>query len=57
VRQQFLPKEVDHPPVVLTSAVNQIQLKKQLKSVGIENFELRSTRNGTRIITRSMADF
>jgi hypothetical protein len=45
------------PPIVLTFAVNLIQLQTQLKGVVIENFEFRSTRNGTRVVTRSMADF
>jgi hypothetical protein len=45
------------PPIVLTSAVSLILLQKQLKSVVSENFEFRRTRNGTRVITRSMADF
>jgi hypothetical protein len=45
------------PPIVLTSAVNLIQLQKQLKSVVSWNFEFRNTRNGTRVITRGMADF
>jgi hypothetical protein len=45
------------PPIVLTSAVNLIQLQKQLKGVVSGNFEFRSTRNGTRVITRGMADF
>jgi hypothetical protein len=45
------------PPIILTSTANLIQLQKQLQSVVKENFELRSTRNGTRVITRSMADF
>jgi hypothetical protein len=45
------------PPIVLTSAVNLILLQKQLKVVVSENFEFRSTRNGTRVITRNMADF
>jgi hypothetical protein len=44
------------PPIVLTSAVNLIPLQKQLKCVVSENFEFRSTRNGTRVITRNMAD-
>jgi hypothetical protein len=45
------------PPIVLTSTANLIQLQKQLQIVVKENFEFRSTRNGTRVITRSMADF
>jgi hypothetical protein len=44
------------PPIVLTSAVYIILLQKQLKRMVSENFELRRTRNGTRVITRSMAD-
>jgi hypothetical protein len=45
------------PPIILTSAVNLIQLQKQLKGVISEDFKFRSTRNGTRVTTRSMADF
>jgi hypothetical protein len=45
------------PPVILTSAVNLIQLQKQLNGVISEDFEFRSTRNGIRVITRGMADF
>jgi hypothetical protein len=45
------------PPIVLISALNLILLQKQLKGVVRKNFEFRSTRNGTRVITRIMADF
>jgi hypothetical protein len=45
------------PPIILTSAVNLIQLQKQLRGVVSEDFEFRSTRNGTIVITRGMADF
>jgi hypothetical protein len=45
------------PPIVLTSAVKIILIQKQLKAVVSENFEFRSTRNGTRVIKKSMADF
>jgi hypothetical protein len=45
------------PPIVLTSAVNLIQLEEQLKGVVSANFEFRNTRNRTTVITRSMADF
>jgi hypothetical protein len=45
------------PPIVLTSATNLIHLQKQMKRVLKDNFEFRSTRNGTRIITKTMADF
>jgi hypothetical protein len=40
------------PPIVLTSAVNLILLQKQLKGLVKGNFEYRSTRNGTRVITK-----
>jgi hypothetical protein len=36
---------------------NLIQLQKRLKNVAKEDFEFRNTRSGTRVITRSMADF
>jgi hypothetical protein len=45
------------PPVILTSTVNLIQLQKQLKTLLKEHFEFRTTRNGTRIVTRGMVDF
>jgi hypothetical protein len=45
------------PPIILTSTTNLIQLQKQLQSVVKENFEFRSTRNGTRIITRNTEKF
>jgi uncharacterized protein with WD repeat len=45
------------PPIILTSSTNLIQLQKQLKSVVKGDFEFRSTRNGTRVVTKGMADF
>jgi hypothetical protein len=45
------------PPIILTSAVNLIQLQKKLKSVVSGDFEFRSTRNGTKVITRGLEDF
>jgi hypothetical protein len=42
---------------VLTSAANLIQLQKQLEGVVEENFEIRSTRNGTRLVTKDMVDY
>jgi hypothetical protein len=45
------------PPIILTSAINLIQLQKQHIGVVSENFEFRSTRNGTGVITKTMADF
>jgi hypothetical protein len=45
------------PPIVLTSAANLIQLQKQLKGVAKHNFEFRSTRNGTKVVTMDMVDY
>jgi hypothetical protein len=45
------------PPIILKSTTNLIQLQTELKIVVKENFEFRSTRNGTRVITRSTVDF
>jgi hypothetical protein len=45
------------PPIILTSAVNLIQLQKKTENVVSEDFEFLNTRNGTRVITRGMADF
>jgi hypothetical protein len=45
------------PPVVLTSAINLINFQDNLKVVVKGNYEFRSTRNGTRVVTREMADY
>jgi hypothetical protein len=50
-------KPVRPPPIILTSDVNLLLLQKQLKGVVSEYFKFRSTRNGTRAITRLLADF
>jgi hypothetical protein len=34
-----------------------IQLQKQIKTVAKQSFELRTTRNGTRVTTRDMVDY
>jgi hypothetical protein len=44
-------------PIILTSTVNLSQLQKRLNRVVKEEFEFRTTRNGTKIITRGMVDF
>jgi hypothetical protein len=41
-------------PTFLTSAINLIQLQKHLKGMAKQMFEFRSTRNGTRILTKLM---
>jgi hypothetical protein len=45
------------PPIILTTPTNLIQLQKQLKDVVAETFEFSNTRNGTRVLTKSLADF
>jgi hypothetical protein len=44
------------PPIILTFAANLIQLQKKLKGVARQNFELRNTRSGTRVVTKDMVD-
>jgi hypothetical protein len=44
------------PPIIVTSAINLIQLQKHLKGLVEVSFEFRNTRNGTRIVTKEMAD-
>jgi hypothetical protein len=45
------------PPIIPTSAINFIQLQKQLKGFMKRSFEFRNTRNGTTVVTKGMADF
>jgi hypothetical protein len=45
------------PQIILTSAINLIQLQKQLKGVVEESFAFHTTRIGTRVLTNSFADF
>jgi hypothetical protein len=45
------------PPIILTSAINLIQLQKQLKGIAKQQFEFRSTKNGTRVTTKNMVDY
>jgi hypothetical protein len=56
--EEAVPGKADRPPpIVLTSPANMFHLQKQLKGVVLDNFEFRSTKNGTRIIKKNMADF
>jgi hypothetical protein len=45
------------PPIVLTTPANLLQHPKEVKGLVKGNFEFRSTRNGTRVVTREMADY
>jgi hypothetical protein len=58
VQQQQSPSKSGRPPpIVLTSTTNLIQLQRQITKFTTGNFEFRNTRNGTRIVTKEMADF
>jgi hypothetical protein len=55
--EEAVPGKIGRPPpIVLTCETNLIHLQKQLKGVLKDNFEFRSTRDRTRIITKNMAD-
>jgi hypothetical protein len=45
------------PPIVLTSEVNLLSLQKDFKTVVTGEFFFRNTASGTRITTKSMADY
>jgi hypothetical protein len=58
VNEETVPGKTGRPPpIILTSQTNLSQLQKQLKNVVKGDFEFRSTRNGTRVVTKDMADF
>jgi hypothetical protein len=50
-------KSARPPPIILTCAANLIQLQKKLNGAARQNFELRNTRNGTRVVTKDMLDY
>jgi hypothetical protein len=58
-QQQPPNSQIGRPPpiILLTSAINLIQLQKQLKGLVTGSFEFRNTKNGTRIVTKEMADY
>jgi hypothetical protein len=45
------------PPIILTSAVNLIQLQRNVRDIVKGDFEFCNTRSGTRITTKNMEDF
>jgi hypothetical protein len=45
------------PPIVLTSTTNLMQLQRKNKGIVMGSSEFRNTRNGTRMVTKEMADF
>jgi hypothetical protein len=44
------------PPIILTPAINLIQLQRHVRDIVKGDFEFRNTRSGTRIITKEMED-
>jgi hypothetical protein len=56
-KEAVLGKKGRPPPIVITAAINLMQLQKVINSVAKENFGFCNTRNGTRVITRTLADF
>jgi hypothetical protein len=56
--EQESPKNLGRPPpIVMTSTTNLIHLQSDLKELVKGAYEFRNTRNGTRIITKEMADY
>jgi hypothetical protein len=45
------------PPIILTSATNLLQLQKNISGIVQGSFEFRNTKNGTRVLTKEMADY
>jgi hypothetical protein len=57
-QEEAVPGKKGRPtPIVITAATNLMQLQKVIKSVVKENFEFRNIRNGSRVITKILADF
>jgi hypothetical protein len=54
--EETLGKTCRPPPIVIAATTKVLQLQK-FKSVVKENFEFRNTRNGTRVITKTLAYF
>jgi hypothetical protein len=45
------------PTIVITASTNLMQLQKVIQRVVKENFEFRNTKNGTKVITKTLADY
>jgi hypothetical protein len=55
-QQEASSKSGRAPTIVLTAATNLMQLQRQFKGFVSGNFEFRSTRSGTRIVTKEIGD-
>jgi hypothetical protein len=57
-KQKETPNQAGRPPpIILTSAIHLLQLQKQLCSIVQGSFEFRTTKTGSRVVTKEMADF
>jgi hypothetical protein len=58
-QQQQAPtsERIRPPPIALTTETNLMQLQKQVKGIVKGSIGFRSTRNGTRVVVREMADY
>jgi hypothetical protein len=57
-QEEETPGKTGRPsPIVITATVNLLQLQKLIKTVVKENFVFRNTRNGTRVISKTLWDF
>jgi hypothetical protein len=57
-QEEAVPAETCRPPfIVIATATNLIQLQKRFTNVTKEIFEFCNTSNGTRVITKTLADF
>jgi hypothetical protein len=57
-QEDSAPGKTGRPPsILITATTNQLQLQKFVKYMVKENFQFRNTRNGTRVITKTLANF
>jgi hypothetical protein len=56
-QRQRLQEKGRPPSIIVTSAADLIQLKKQLKGVAKQSFEFRNTKNGNTVVTKYMVDY
>jgi hypothetical protein len=57
-QEEATPGKTHRPsPIVVTATVNLLQLQKLIKSVVKENFEIRNSRNGIRVIGKTLGNF
>jgi hypothetical protein len=45
------------PPIIITTQINLLRFQGEIKAIAKGSFELRNTKNGTRVITKEMANY